>query len=169
LEVIQELKTKKCGAWDQICDQWKWHGLYCLWLLEGALQKTCDPCAALYCATTGLDGYPSDLDKIHYILMVTSFYICCTTFYEPWQIITPVLITPPIHLLLLSDICFHPSWATCKPHHQLIRNSLIYHICMSKGPGLTLKFQSIWRQGVECGGKQDNGDSKWRQSATWRQ
>src|SRR5882724_13218183 len=27
----------------------------------------------------------------------------------------------------------------------------------------------LLRQAVECGGNRDNGDSKWRQSATWRQ
>src|SRR5882724_997680 len=39
----------------------------------------------VYCATTALDGYPSHLDKIHYIWMVSSFYISSTTFYEPQQ------------------------------------------------------------------------------------
>src|SRR5882724_9911167 len=62
----------------------------------------------LYCATTALDGYPLHLDKIHYIQIVSSFYICGTTFYEPLQVITPILV--PSHAsftsgqyLLLSD------------------------------------------------------------------
>src|SRR5882724_1127115 len=39
----------------------------------------------VYCVTTALDGYPSHSDKIHYIQMVTSVYICGITFYKPCQ------------------------------------------------------------------------------------
>ena len=63
----------------------------------------------LYCSTTALDGYPLHSDKIYYIQMVTSFYICGTTFYNPWyQHLHPCL-RLSIHILLLADICFHPS------------------------------------------------------------
>ena len=61
-------------------------------------------------------------------------------------IITSILITtPPIHLLLLANICFCPSWATWKPHHQLIHNTIIYHICASKGaPVLSCGSYHSW-------------------------
>ena len=85
----------------------------------------------LYCATTALDRYPSHLDKIHHIQTVTSVYICSTTFYEPRQsgLLSSSLLPST---LLPANICFHLSWATHEPHHWLIHNSLIYHICASK-------------------------------------
>ena len=86
-----------------------------------------------YCATTALGGYPYHLDKIHYIWMVTSLYICSTPSTN-MPIITPILVTSSIHLLLPENICFHPSQATCELHHWLIHNTLIYHICVSNPP-----------------------------------
>src|SRR5882724_5524313 len=98
----------------------------------------------------------------------TSFYMChCLLRTMP--IITPILVTPPIHLLLPVDICFHLSQATCEPHHQLIhKQAHLSHLHVKK-LGLTPWFLSFQRQAWECGRKQDNGDSKWRQGATWRQ
>jgi len=89
-------------------------------------------CDALYCATTALDGYPSHSDKIHYFQIVTSLYICSTAFYRPCQIITPILIIPPTDPLLPANICFCPSQATYKPHHQLIHNSHLSRLCVKR-------------------------------------
>src|SRR5882724_8841263 len=44
--------------------------------LQAISSKACTGDSVLYCATTALDRYPSHLDKIHYIKMVTSLYIC---------------------------------------------------------------------------------------------
>src|SRR5882724_13085716 len=59
-------------------------------------------------ATTTLDGYPLHSDKIHYIQMVTSVYICGTTFCEPWQSTLLALSLLP-STLLLANFHFHPS------------------------------------------------------------
>ena len=59
--------------------------------------------------------------------------IYATHLLQTMAIITPILIIPSIHLLLPADICFHPSWATHKPHHWLIYNSLIYHLHVRRG------------------------------------
>jgi len=69
---------------------------------------------------------------------------------------------PSLTLLLplfLWPYCFCLSWATCKPHCQLICNRHIYHICMSRILADPWS-PSFWRQALECGGKPDNGDSK---------
>src|SRR5882724_7161871 len=62
----------------------------------------------VYCATTALDTYPLHPDKIHYIQMVTSVYICGTTFCEPWQSTLLALSLLP-STLLPANFCFHPS------------------------------------------------------------
>jgi len=86
---------------------------------------------ALYCATTALDGYPSHSDKIHYIWMVSSVYICSTTFYEPWKssLLSSSLLDPPY---------FQPRFAyiQAEPLVSHIISSFTTAssiICMSKG------------------------------------
>jgi len=105
--------------------------------------------SVLYCATTALDGYHSHLDRIHIIWMVTSFYICGTTFYKLWQLSLLSLSHLP------SILYFWPIFASiqAEPHYQLIQNTLIYHICASKDPSPILLFLSFQRLGVECSGK----------------
>jgi len=90
---------------------------------------------------------PLHLDGDHFLDMQHCFL-------QTMGIMTSILvIAPSIHLLLPADICFHLSQATHESHHWLIHNTIIYHICTSKGSSLILWFLSFWRQGVECGGK----------------
>jgi len=94
-------------------------------------------------------------------------YMC----YNPlWTmlIVTPILVTPPIHFA--SSWYLPPSelsylQATSSAHLQQAHLSCL---CIKK-PSLMPWSLSFWRQAMECGGKQDNGDSKWRQGATLRQ
>jgi len=137
-----------------------------------SLMITCEAFSLLilmYCATTALDGYPLHLDKIHYIQMATSVYKCGTTFYKPWQSTFLSLSLLP-SIWLLADICFHLSRSEPLVSHiisSFTSASSITSVHQRAGP--TTWFLSFQREAVECGGKQNNEDSKWRQGATWRQ
>src|SRR5882724_12378014 len=90
------------------CGQTDWDSQYLSW-------------EELYCATTALDGYPLHLDKIHYIWMMTSFYIYSTAFYKPWQSSLPSL--SPSHSSFTSGQYLLPSkpshlWDTSSTHSQ---------------------------------------------------
>ena len=111
-------------------------------------------------------GMHLDKDPLH----STSFYICGTTLYDPWyQHLHPHLCS--FHSPFTSSQYLLPS----EPSHPKATSSAysqsyhLSHLYIKRGSGLILWFLSSWRQGVECGGKLDNGDSRWRQGATWRQ
>jgi len=94
------------------------------------------------------------------------FYICGTTFYEPQQIITPIFIT--LWFTLYFQLIFASIQAKPPVSHIISSFSTVSSITYAHQKVLAwpLQFLSFQRQGVECGGKQDNGDSKWRQGAT---
>jgi len=107
-------------------------------------------------ATTTLDGYPSHSDKIHYIQMVTSVYICGTTFCDPWQ-------STLLALSLLPSTYFWPTLLPSELSHlwHIIGSStsaLIYHVC-TLSASLTLWFLSFSREAMELMENRDNGDS----------
>src|SRR5882724_12161690 len=120
----------------------------------------------VYCATTALDGYPSHSDNIHYIRSATLIYVL------------PPSTNHAIHH-------FHPPHSSHPPfassrHLPMPEPSHLNHIIGSFVTGTSIMsahqeagpdpvVPSLWRQVVECGGNRDNGDSKWRQSATRRQ
>src|SRR5882724_2182672 len=87
----------------------------------------------LYCATTALDSYPLHLNKIRYIQIVTSVYICGTAFCEPWQ--STLLASSLLPSTLLpADFCFCLSQATHRPHPWLIHISPHLSHLNIKGP-----------------------------------
>jgi len=120
----------------------------------------------VHCAITALDGYPSHSDNIHYIQSATLIYVILPSMnhaihhFCPWHSSHPP---------------FASSWHFLTPklsHPSHIIGSFV------TGTSITSACQEAWhnpvvpslrRQAMECSGNQDNGDSKWRQSATWRQ
>jgi len=83
----------------------------------------------LYCATTALDGYPSHLDKIHYIWMVTSFYICSTAFYKPWQSSLPSS-SFPLPFIFYFWLIFASIWAEPPMSHIISSFTQHYLSCL---------------------------------------
>src|SRR5882724_12784871 len=86
-------------------------------------------CNVVYCAITSLDRYPLHSDNIHYIQMAT--LICSTALYKPCysSLLSPTLLT--------STFCFWLTFAYAQakppePHHQLICNRHIHHVCASR-------------------------------------
>src|SRR5882724_6947367 len=119
----------------------------------------------LYCAITALDTYPSHSDNIHYIWSATLIYVLLPSMDHVHHF-------HPRH-------SSHPPFASSR-HLLTPKLSHPSHIIGSfvTGTSITSAHQearpdpvvpSLLRQAMECGGKRDNGDSKWRQSATQRQ
>src|SRR5882724_11533178 len=120
----------------------------------------------LYCAITALDGYPSHSDNIHYIQLVTLIYVL------------PPFTNQAIHHFRPQHSS-HPPFASSRhlpmpelshPNHVIgsfVTGTSITSACQEAGPNPVVP--SLRRQVMECGGNRDNGDSKWRQSATQRQ
>src|SRR5882724_13662330 len=119
----------------------------------------------VYCAITALDGYPSHLDNIHYIRSVTLIYVL------------PPSMDHGHHFHLRHSS--HPPFASSQ-HLLMPELSHPSHVIGSSVTGTAIMsarqeakpdsvVPPLLRQAMECGGNRDNGDSKWRQSATQRQ
>jgi len=103
----------------------------------------------------------------HPLYSVGNPYICATAIHEPGY-------SSLLSLTLLTST-FASSWHFAhaqaeppEPRHRLICNRHIYHVCASRSwaqPCVSITLETSH----ECGGNRDNGDSKWRQSATQRQ
>src|SRR5882724_11944587 len=121
--------------------------------------------APLYCAITALDGYPSHSDNIHYIRSATLIYAL-------WPSVDHFHHFHPQH-------SSHPPFSSSR-HLLMPELSHLSHVISSFVTGTSIMSAcqearpdpvapSLLRQAMECGGNRDNGDSKWRQSATRRQ
>jgi len=122
----------------------------------------------LYCTTPALDGYPLQLDKTHHTQVITSLSICGMDFNDLWHHCLHLSSSASILISLPTDLYFCPSWPTHITHHWLISTtSAIIYTCHDLG--LILWFQSLWREDVECDGRQDNGHSIRIHGATQRQ
>src|SRR5882724_12576722 len=102
----------------------------------------------------------------HPLYLVSDPYICTTALYRPCYHFHPQ------HSL-------HPPFASSQ-HLLTPKPSHPSHVISSFVTGTAIMsarqearsdsvVSPLLRQAVECGGNQDNGDSKWRQSATRRQ
>ena len=90
-------------------------------------------------------------------------------FNKPWQSWLPSSSLFPSTFYFLP--IFASIWAEPSASHiisSFTTASSIMSVCQ-KATALTPWFISFQRQAMECGGKWDNGDSKWRQGATQRQ